>query len=349
MKQTNPKKIVGLIVLGVLVIAAAVLGVRVASLVDMTYVEMNTTPTPEPVAGNVMVVTVDPNLPTPEPVLRNGSMGEEVITLQTRLKELGFYTGEVDGQFGSGTKAAVTLFQQQHGLDADGIVGSGTRAVLYSDSAQQMIATPTPMVLSGVEGMPLVVNRNNLLPVVYQPENLVDMSEYCDADVVKIKYSGTQGEKTAVDALMDMLRNAHSQGVTVWQVSAAYRTIEEQQWLFDAQVEEYIDKNGLSREKAVSATRKTVADPGSSEHHTGLAFDLTVPGVAFKGTDQAEWLAEHCWDYGFILRYTEEKESITGFLAEPWHIRYVGTEHSLVMRDENLCLEEYIARYGASN
>jgi len=349
MKQTNPKKIVGLIALGVLVIAAAVLGVRVASLVDMTFVEMNTTPTPEPVAGNVMVVTVDPNLPTPEPVLRNGSMGDEVTTLQSRLKELGYYTGEVDGQFGSGTKAAVTLFQQQHGLDADGIVGAGTRAVLYSDSAQRMTATPTPMVLSNVEGMPLVVNRDNLLPVGYQPENLVDMSEYCDADVVKIKYSGTQGEKTAVDALMDMLRDAHSQGVTVWQVSAAYRTIEEQQVLFDAQVEEYIKKNGLSREKAVSATRKTVADPGSSEHHTGLAFDLTVPGVAFKGTDQAEWLAEHCWDYGFILRYTEEKESITGFLAEPWHIRYVGTEHSLVMRDENLCLEEYIARYGASN
>lgn len=348
MKQTNPKKIVGLIVLGVLVIAAAVLGVRVASLVDMTYVEMRTTPTPEPVAGNVMVVTVDPNLPTPEPVLRSGSMGEEVVTLQSRLKELGYYTGEVDGQFGSGTKAAVTLFQQQHGLDADGIVGAGTRAVLYSDSAQRMTVIATPPVVSSVEGMPLVVNRDNLLPAGYQPENLVDMSEYCDADVVKIKYSGTQGEKTAVDALMDMLRNAHSQGITVWQVSAAYRTVEEQQGLFDAQVEEYIQKNGLSREKAVSATRKTVADPGSSEHHTGLAFDLTVPGVSFKGTDQAQWLAEHCWDYGFILRYTEEKESITGFLAEPWHIRYVGTEHSLIMRDENLCLEEYIARYSSS-
>ena len=58
-------------------------------------------------------------------------------------------------------------------------------------------------------------------------------------------------------------------------------------------------------------------------------------------------MAEHCWEYGFILRYTEEKEAITGFIAEAWHFRYVGVEHSLIMRDENLCLEEYIEKYGS--
>ncbi|MBR2288965.1 MAG: M15 family metallopeptidase, partial [Clostridia bacterium] len=131
-----------------------------------------------------------------------------------------------------------------------------------------------------------------------------------------------------------------------WQISAAYRTVAQQQTLFDRQVNSYIKNNGLSRSKAISATRKTVADPGTSEHHLGLAFDITIPGKTFGSTSQAKWLAENCWDYGFILRYTEEKQQITGFLAEPWHFRYVGTEHSRIMHEENLCLEEYLEAYG---
>ena len=107
-----------------------------------------------------------------------------------------------------------------------------------------------------------------------------------------------------------------------------------------------MNDNGLSRSRAISATKKTVADPGSSEHHLGTAFDITIPGTSFGSTKQAKWLAEHCWEYGFILRYTEEKQNITGFLAEPWHFRFVGTEHSLIMRDEHLCLEEYLDLYG---
>lgn len=350
------KRTIGLIVLTILVIAGVVLGVRVARLVDMTYVEMNTTPTPMPDMRNVMQVTIDPNAPTPPPVLRSGSQGEEVVQLQTRLMELGYYNNGIDGQFGPGTKTAVIVFQQQHGLTADGIVGEGTKSVLYSQAAQPKatmpptpVPTPTPVVtLPWVrsDGLPLLVNRDNFLPAGYQPAELVYMANYCDEDIVIIKGSAIQGERVAVDALMSMLRYAHTQGITVWQVSAGHRTVEYQQKLFDEQVYEYRKKNGLSYNEAVSATRLTVMEPGSSEHHLGLAFDITVPGVAFKGTEQAEWLAENCWQFGFIIRYTEEKEGITGILAEPWHIRYVGTEHSLCMLEENLCLEEYIDRYG---
>ncbi len=348
------KRIVGLTVLAVLVIAAVVMGVRVARLVDLTYVEMNTTPTPEPPVRNVMQVTIDPNAPTPQPVLRGGSQGEEVWQLQTRLRELGYYNSSIDGQFGPGTKNAVIAFQRQHGLDADGIVGESTKAVLYSDQAQ-LKATPAPTrepvspaaPWTRTDGLPLLVNRENHMPQGYQPGELVNMADYCPGNIVKIKYSSTQAERVAVDALIAMLKVAHTQGITVWQVSAAYRSESYQQQLFDQQVDEYIDKNGLSYNDAVSATRLTVMEPGSSEHHTGLAFDITVPGVSFKGTEQAEWLADNCWDYGFIIRYSQDKEDVTGILAEPWHIRYVGLEHSLPMRDENLCLEEYIAKYGS--
>ncbi len=86
-----------------------------------------------------------------------------------------------------------------------------------------------------------------------------------------------------------------------------------------------------AREKAL----ETVALPGTSEHQLGLAVDLL-------GDEAIAWFQEHCWDYGFILRYTEEKESITGIINEPWHFRYVGTAVSLDMKDSGLCLEEYL-------
>ena len=348
--ERNPKKIAGLAVLAVLGVAAIILGVRVAGLVDMTVTEMRLTPTPVPPYGNVMQVTVDPSLPTPAPMLRTGSEGEEVVRLQTRLQALGYYTGAIDGQFGPGTRDAVTLFQQQHGLGADGIVGQETREMLFSDQAHPIeTAPPVEAALAGMtaDGLPMLVNRTHLLPEGYTPVDLVDMSAYCDAGIVTIKYSGTQAERVAVDALMVMLSAAHEDGITVWQISSAYRTVSYQQQLFDQQKQEFLDQ-GFSESRAISATRQTVADPGSSEHHLGTSFDITVPGVSFKGTKQANWLAEHCWEYGFILRYTEEKESVTGFLAEPWHFRYVGVEHSIPMRDSGYCLEEYLALYGQS-
>ena len=67
----------------------------------------------------------------------------------------------------------------------------------------------------------------------------------------------------------------------------------------------------------------------------GLAVDIS-------GEAANIWLAEHCWEYGFILRYTEEKASITGITNEPWHFRYVGREISMDMKDSGLCLEEYL-------
>lgn len=356
--MNDVKRMIGLIILAAVLVCAVVLGVRVANLVSLTQEEAATTPTPVPDTPNVMQVTLEPDAAAAAPVLRSGSQGEEVWQLQTRLQELGYYTTAVDGQFGQGTKSAVMAFQRVNGLDVDGIVGSGTKAALYADSAipkptdaPTQDPTAVPEVIPAwvrSDGMPLLVNRDTPMPDGYQPQELVDMSTYCDSSIVKIKYSGTQAERVAVDALMTMLKAAHDQGITVWQVSAAYRSEEYQQQLFDEQVQDYMDKNDLSYSDAVSATRLTVMEPGYSEHHTGLAFDVTVPGVAFKGTEQAYWLAENCWQYGFIIRYASDKEDITGILAEPWHIRYVGTEHSLPMQQQNLCLEEYIAKYGSN-
>ena len=289
-------------------------------------------------------------VPTPTPsatpaMLSSGSSGDEVKALQSRLQQLGFYSGVLDGDYGKGTRAAVKLFQAQHGLDDDGIAGQKTLEMLYSNDAQPMLVTPTPAAVQVLAGsQPLLVNRQHPVTSDFAPADLVNLSEYCDSSLVKIKYDGTQGVREAADALLRMLEAAKTDGITNWQVSAAYRSYADQQRIFDNKVKSFQNNNpDWSLSRCRSAASVTVADPGASEHHTGLAFDMTVPNTSmFLGTPQCAWLHQHCWEYGFILRYTDEKQQITGFAGEAWHIRYVGTEHSLAMQQSGQCLEEYL-------
>ena len=125
-----------------------------------------------------------------------------------------------------------------------------------------------------------------------------------------------------------MFKQAAKDGVSRFTITSGYRTWEKQTELYGS------DKNG------------TAAAPGESEHQTGLAFDVTTrhDRGGFEQTKQFRWLSENCWDYGFILRYPEGKEKITGFIAECWHFRYVGVQHSTKMRDQGLCLEEYVGQ-----
>ena len=90
------------------------------------------------------------------------------------------------------------------------------------------------------------------------------------------------------------------------------------------------------------------ARPGSSEHQTGLALDINTASVQahFENTPTYAWLVEHCAEYGFILRYPEGKERITGYRFEPWHYRYVGREHAEEIMRRGLTLEEYLQEKG---
>jgi len=285
--------------------------------------------------------------PAPTPTPTPAASASDTEKLQARLKELGYYTGQVDGLTGPATKAAIRLFQQRNGLDADGVVGPATSRVLYSDAAKPF-TTPAPGSEPWVrqDGLPLLVNADNHMPATYQTSDLVLMRSYCDSSIVTIKGSEIEGERIATDALMTMIRAARADGHKGWQVNAGYRSIAYQQELFDDYVYRY-RQDGMTKSEAIARTRLTVADPGASEHHTGLAFDLAITGEpSFGATKQSVWLSQHCWEYGFIIRYPADKVSITGISHEPWHVRYVGVEHSTRMRDEGLCLEEYIEKYG---
>ena len=301
------------------------------------------TPTPCPTA-----------VPTPSPTpagtdapkeatyvtLRKGSTGPSVKKLQQALIDLGYLTDKADGNFGSNTQAAVIQFQAVNGLAADGLAGSQTQTLLFSGDALPASKAPEMDYL-------LLVNRENKLDKHFAPTGLVKIEDIIPASVLKVKYKGTQANKTAVQALYRMLEDAIEDGVTNWQVSSAFRTHSDQQALVDQSVNNYKKNNpSWSKERCLSATYQTVAPAGTSEHQTGLAFDITVPGVSFTGTEQQKWLHKHCYEYGFIVRFTEEKQSKTGFLAESWHFRYVGVEAAQVMTFNNWCLEEYVENMG---
>ena len=136
----NPKTVAGLITLAVLLALGGVLAAHMIPTVRETRRELSLTPTPvPPEPGSVMLVTPDPAAPTAEPILRSGSRGQQVTDLQSRLKNLGYYSGEIDGQFGGGTREAVSAFQRQNGLYADGIVGAETRSLLFSAEAKPYV------------------------------------------------------------------------------------------------------------------------------------------------------------------------------------------------------------------
>lgn len=100
---------------------------------------------------------------------------------------------------------------------------------------------------------------------------------------------------------------------------------------------QYVRKDGL--ELAIRYS----APPGQSEHQTGLCFDVASLWRTFADTEEGIWLAEHCAEYGFIIRFPAGKEAITGYMYEPWHIRYVGKEVAeAIMAEPGLTLEEYL-------
>lgn len=300
------------------------------------------TPTPDP-AKATPIPTAEPT-PTPIPdaarTLKKGSTGEDVKRLQQALIDLGYLDDAADGTFGAKTQDAVTLFQAVNGLDADGLAGAKTQALLFSGTALSADQAPPTDFL-------VLVNRSNKLSKTDVPTDLVDIASVLSSDIVKVKYSGTKANRTAVEALGEMLSAAISEGLSNFQISSAYRTYSEQQKLVDNSVAQYQKNNpSWSRDRCLSATYQTVAPAGASEHQTGLAFDITVPGVSFTGTEQQKWLHQHCAEYGFIVRFTAEKQKLTGFIAESWHFRYVGVEAAKTMTQNNWCLEEYVEKMG---
>lgn len=147
-----------------------------------------------------------------------------------------------------------------------------------------------------------------------------------------------QVAEIALEPLTNMLEDCVDAGYE-YTFNSAYRSIQVQQDILSLRTQEYMAA-GYAEEDAYAKARETVALPGTSEHHLGLAVDVLNKADADRLA--LEWLSEHCWEYGFILRYAEDKAHITGIVHEPWHFRYVGPRVSMDMKDSGLCLEEYL-------
>lgn len=204
-----------------------------------------------------------------------------------------------------------------YGAIAAFLLAAGIRAAL-SQAAYARAAS---------EGV-LLVNAWNPLPDDFRAGDLVEL--YAQKRYFKLAASDIYLVREAFEAANEMFRQANRDGIEGFTITSGYRSEVKQRTLYEN------DEKG------------TAAKPGTSEHQSGLAFDVTTryDSGDFEGTKQFLWLYEHCWEYGFILRYPKGREDITGIPYEPWHYRYVGADIARKIRDNGWTLEEYCEQGG---
>ena len=179
----------------------------------------------------------------------------------------------------------------------------------------------------------VVVNKNKQIPADYVPK------------LVEVASSGKYLDYRVAPHYNEMYAAAKKDGVILTPYSG-YRSYARQQRNYNDLTETYMSRYNLSRAEAALKAATVILPPGTSEHNLGLAMDVCNTNSSFANQKEYKWLMQHAHEYGFILRYTAEKQSITGIIPEPWHWRYVGVEHAKAIKDSGLCLEEYVDMLG---
>lgn len=178
----------------------------------------------------------------------------------------------------------------------------------------------------------ILVNKDNSIPDNYKFET-AKIEEKWKVDI-RIK-----------EAVEQMLSDARKEGLDPI-ICSAYRSSNDQKILFNNKVKQY-KSYGYAQNIAEEKASYWVAIPGTSEHEVGLALDIVSKKYQIldknqENTDVQKWLMEHCYEYGFILRYPTDKKDITKINYEPWHYRYVGIDNAMFIKENGFCLEEYI-------
>ncbi len=181
----------------------------------------------------------------------------------------------------------------------------------------------------------------------YQPEQMAYLNMTLSETDIQTAYNANRCpvDIRIADQLIAFGLGCKEAGLPVY-LSSGYRSYDEQSYLYQRKIGQ-----GYSEDEAATI----VARPGTSEHQTGLACDITdiyreTKDSSLENTPTYQWLCEHCTEYGFVVRYPADKsgsaDSVTGIIYEPWHFRYVGVEAAKYMTENNLCLEEFLALYG---
>lgn len=177
------------------------------------------------------------------------------------------------------------------------------------------------------KGMYTLVNKFYYLDKNYIPDDLVTVSGIYARDSAQLK-------KVAYDNFVKMADDARKEGLTI-KVTTGYRSYSFQSTLYN----NYVKADGVKNADTYSAR------PGYSEHQLGYSADLTnathVSFDQFEYTDEYKWLKNNAHKYGFIMRYSKDKEYITGYIFEPWHYRYVGVDVATYIYENDITYEEY--------
>ena len=198
-------------------------------------------------------------------------------------------------------------------------------AGLYRSYYQDMVATDTN------KDVLMLVNKYNYLSSSYVPKDL---------ETIDANYSRGVNNKlrhVAKVAFEKMAAAAKLDNIIIFNQSA-YRSYQSQVTIYNRSVASY----------GVEESDKTSARPGNSEHQTGLTLDINSVDNSFKNTSEYQWLIKNSYKYGFILRYPENKEEITGYAYEPWHYRYVGLDAASKINEVGITFDEYYAYYVAN-
>ena len=227
-------------------------------------------------------------------------------------------------------------------------VMGGTDDPASSGSSTDSVASNTSSDAASSGGNSSVDVLDEWYMVLVNPDKSVtkDYISNVDRSAIKDKYtSGADSskylDKRIIEPFENMCKAAANDGVTLISVSA-YRSYNYQQNLYNRRVQRCMNEEGLDEEAAKKKAATIVAVPGTSEHHLGLAVDINSVETSFENTAAFRWLQKHAEEYGFIMRYAKDKQSITKIIYEPWHYRYVGVEHAKAMNDLGMCMEEYV-------
>lgn len=183
---------------------------------------------------------------------------------------------------------------------------------------------------------PLILVNNEHFCEFLEDNTLVSVYDK-KGEGYKVSDTTVQVQASIIEPFNKMMQTFHQlTGYPDVMAASGYRSKEHQTRIFN--------QNAL--QNGTTQTEKWIARPGGSEHHTGYVIDLSLytdQGLSldYDGTEECRWINANCQEYGFVVRYAQDKTNITGIDYEPWHFRYVGVPHAIFMTEQNLCLEEY--------
>ena len=184
-----------------------------------------------------------------------------------------------------------------------------------------------------------IANDAHRLPEDFAPPELTEIEAERSVD------------SRIAEPLRQLLADARAAGYTDIYLCSGYRSYDTQYQIYWNHIWDYMNQ-GVGQDEAMAMTKKAVNAPGSSEHQLGLSVDILESYTQdmepyIGGSGLMLWFEQHCTEYGFIIRYPEDKTGITGVEYEPWHLRYVGKTAAEYIMQHGICLEEFLTYYGS--